>query len=58
MDVFLVDQDHHGDYELPNRKKRLIDKFQILILIKDGKKDVVHPRNTHTQGAQKLTRNL
>ena len=44
--MFLVDQYHHNDYQLPNIKKKWIDKDQILSFIKDGNKSVVYPRDT------------
>lgn len=45
LDIFLVDQYHHNDCQLPNRKNLLIHKGQILSFIKDRKKDALYPRN-------------
>lgn len=42
----MVDQYRHNDYQLPNIKKQLIDKDQILSFIKDGNKSAVYPRDT------------
>ena len=36
LDVFLVDQHYHNNYQSPNRKKQLIDKDQILSFINDA----------------------